>query len=157
MFQQYCVAPVDAVLDETTYVASEESLGYGFAVEQVQKQLDEAEPGEEIQVEFQILIPEHTKASLEKDLFRDVLAYAHTDHTWNSNRTRNLELACEPLTAISSSLGRLSPSTMWLASGRRKRAIKQLRCIPAWSLSRSWAEACARFRLRCTIVRFTRT
>ena len=97
VFQQYCVAPVDAVLDETTYVASEESLGYGFAVEQVQKQLDEAEPGEEIQVEFQILIPEHTKASLEKDLFRDVLAYAHTDHTWNSNRTRNLELACEAI------------------------------------------------------------
>ena len=48
-------------------------------------------------MEFQILIPEHTKASLEKDLFRDVLAYAHTDHTWNSNRTRNLELACEAI------------------------------------------------------------
>ena len=63
VFQQYCVAPVDAVLDETTYVASEESLGYGFVVEQVQKQLDEAEPGEEIQVEFQILIPSIRKRS----------------------------------------------------------------------------------------------
>ena len=46
---------------------------------------------------FQILVPEHTKESLEADLFRDVLAYAHTDHTWNSNRTRNLELACEAI------------------------------------------------------------
>ena len=97
VFQKYCLAPVDAVLDETTYVASQETLGYGFVVEEVQKQLDSAQPGQELRVPFQILVPEHTKESLEADLFRDVLAYAHTDHTWNSNRTRNLELACEAI------------------------------------------------------------
>lgn len=97
MFQKYCLAPVDAVLDETTYVASQETLGYGFVVEEVQKQLDSAQPGQELRVPFQILVPEHTKESLEADLFRDVLAYAPTDHTWNSNRTRNLELACEAI------------------------------------------------------------
>lgn len=78
-------------------MASQETLGYGFVVEDVQKQLDSAEPGQELRVPFQILVPEHTKESLEADLFRDVLAYAHTDHTWNSNRTRNLELACEAI------------------------------------------------------------
>ena len=97
IFQQHCLTPVDAVLDETTYTASQETLGYGFVVEDVQKQLDEAEPGQELRVPFQILIPEHTKASLEADLFRDRLSYAHTEHTWNSNRTRNLELACEAI------------------------------------------------------------
>ncbi|MFR0734995.1 MAG: VanW family protein [Oscillospiraceae bacterium] len=98
VFQKYCLAPWrTAVLDETTYVASQETLGYGFVVEEVQKQLDSAQPGQELRVPFQILVPEHTKESLEADLFRDVLAYAHTDHTWNSNRTRNLELACEAI------------------------------------------------------------
>ena len=97
IFQQHCLTPVDAVLDETTYVASQETLGYGFVVKDVEKQLEGTEPGQELRVPFQILIPEHTKASLEADLFRDRLSYAHTEHTWNSNRTRNLELACEAI------------------------------------------------------------
>ena len=82
---------------ETAKQEYETARTQALAQADVQKQLDEAEPGQELRVPFQILIPEHTKASLEADLFRDRLSYAHTEHTWNSNRTRNLELACEAI------------------------------------------------------------
>lgn len=74
VYQSNCLEPVDAVLDETTYVASKEILGYGFPLDEVQKQLDRAGEGQTIQVDFQILYPKQWKALLEKDLFRDVLA-----------------------------------------------------------------------------------
>lgn len=94
VYQSNCLEPVDAVLDETTYVASKEILGYGFPLDEVQKQLDRAGEGQTIQVDFQILYPKQWKALLEKDLFRDVLAEKKTAHTDNADRTRNLELAC---------------------------------------------------------------
>ena len=75
-------------------MASKEILGYGFPLDEVQKQLDRAGEGQTIQVDFQILYPKQWKALLEKDLFRDVLAEKKTAHTDNADRTRNLELAC---------------------------------------------------------------
>lgn len=97
VFKEYCVAPVDAVLDENTYVASKETLGYGFDLTQMQTLLDEAEEGSEITQEFQLLVPENTKMGLEADLFSDTLAAVDTKHTWNNNRTTNLILACEAI------------------------------------------------------------
>lgn len=97
VFQAYCLAPVDAVLDETTYVASKETLGYGFPLDQVQARLDEAGEGDRLEADFQVLYPTQVKAMLEKDLFRDVLVTKTTPHTWNNNRTRNLELACQAI------------------------------------------------------------
>lgn len=99
-FDQYCLAPVDSVLNEDTYVASKESVGYGFDLEAVQKQIEEAEPGTELKIEFQVLIPKVTKASLEADLFKDALASVQTNHTSNSNRTNNLRLACEAIDGL---------------------------------------------------------
>ena len=97
VFEEYCTQPVDAVLDEETYVASKETLGYGFVPEEVQLQLDALPEGGSLEVEYQILVPEHTKASLEADLFKDVLSHSETEHTWNNNRTNNLILACEAI------------------------------------------------------------
>lgn len=97
LFAQYCTAPVDAVLNEETYEASKETLGYGFVQADLEKQLAEAGEGQTIQVRFQILVPEHTKASLEDSLFNDVLSSVQTDHTWNNDRTHNLILACEAI------------------------------------------------------------
>ena len=65
VYQSNCLEPVDAVLDETTYVASKEILGYGFPLDEVQKQLDRAGEGQTIQVDFQILYPKQWKALLE--------------------------------------------------------------------------------------------
>lgn len=96
-FQENCLAPVNAELDETTYQASKESLGYGFVVAEVTKQLEQLEEGQTLEVPFQVLIPEMTKANLEANLFRDVLSSCQTRHTWDNDRTTNLILACEQI------------------------------------------------------------
>ena len=96
-FQENCLAPVDAELDETTYKASKESLGYGFLVAEVSKQLEQLEEGKTLEVPFQVLIPQMTKANLEANLFRDVLSTCQTRHTWDNDRTTNLILACEQI------------------------------------------------------------
>lgn len=97
LFTQYCTAPVDAVLNEETYEASKETLGYGFVQADLEAQLAQADEGQTIQVQFQILVPEDTKASLEDALFEDVLSSLQTEHTWNNDRTHNLILACEAI------------------------------------------------------------
>lgn len=100
LFQKYGVKPVDAILNETDYSTTPETPGYGFDLEELQKQLDEAEEGETLTVEFQILVPEVTEMSLTDGLFRDVLAEAHTYVTNNANRTNNLDLACRAIDGL---------------------------------------------------------
>ncbi len=97
IFADNCVAPVDAVFDEKTYVASKEELGYGFVLEELQKKVDSAKEGEEIKVSFQLLVPKAIKSDLEADFFKDTLVSISTDHTWNDRRTTNLRLACEAI------------------------------------------------------------
>lgn len=97
LFAQYCILPVNSELDEETYTTTRESLGYGFVVEELTQELEKAQPGQTVTTEFQILIPEHTKASLEAELFKDVLVSIKTSHTSNRKRTQNLELACEAI------------------------------------------------------------
>ena len=97
LFEEHCVQPTDAILDETTYAVTPEILGYGFNIEEVQKLLDEAEPGSEVSCEFGFIDPEITILSLDDYMFKDLLASYSSDHVWNPNRTRNLELACEAI------------------------------------------------------------
>lgn len=94
LFAEHCQVPVNSELNEETYVASRETLGYGFVAEELQKQIDGAEEGQVLTIQFQVLIPEHTKASLEAELFKDVLVSIKTPHVSNRRRTKNLELAC---------------------------------------------------------------
>lgn len=100
LFAKYGVKPVDAILNETDYSTTPEVPGYGFDVEQLQKQLDEAEEGQTLTVEFQILVPEVTTMDLTDGLFRDTLAEAHTYVTSNANRTNNLDLACRAIDGL---------------------------------------------------------
>lgn len=97
LFTEHCSAPINAEMDLETYVASLETLGYGFVVEELQAQIDGSEEGQLITTEFQVLVPEHTKTSLEAALFKDVLVSIKTSHVSNWKRTRNLELACEAI------------------------------------------------------------
>ena len=97
LFKKFCQEPVDSQLDETTYEASQEILGYGFDIEQLQTQLDACQPGESFEMDFDFLPATVTKVDLEKNLFRDVLAAADTNHVYNPNRTTNLKLAAEAI------------------------------------------------------------
>ncbi len=97
IFADNCIAPVDAVFDNETYVASKEALGYGFVLEELQKKVENAKEGDVIEVPFQLLIPKATKADLEAPYFKDTLVSISTDHVWNEKRTTNLRLACEAI------------------------------------------------------------
>lgn len=93
LFKTHCAAPVDAILDETTYEITPEILGYGFDIPELTKQIAAAKPGETLNIQFRFLKPKVTRASLEEHLFKDSLAKVDTDHVYNPNRTNNLELS----------------------------------------------------------------
>ncbi len=94
VFKEYCVEPVDAVLDEKTYTATPEVYGYGFDIAAVQKQLDAAKPGQTVTVTLDYLEPRVTVESLTKDLFRDQLASYEAYQYSSDDRSTNLRLAC---------------------------------------------------------------
>lgn len=97
LFDEYCVAPVDAALNEEDYTVTAETLGYGFDLEAAQALLDEAEYGQELTIEFAFIEAEVTMMDLEEYLFQDKLASFSSDHVYNPNRTTNLELACKAI------------------------------------------------------------
>lgn len=97
VFDQFCTAPVDAVLDPETYDVTPEKEGYGFDLKKVQEQMDEAREGQVLTIPFDVLAPKVTAESLEKDLFRDVLGQCSTDYSDIPSRTNNLILACEAI------------------------------------------------------------
>lgn len=86
--------PVSAVMDMETFEVIPEINGYGFDLEQAILLLSEAEPGTDVRIPLEYIIPEDTAEKLEALLFRDVLSYVETPHTNNANRNNNLELAC---------------------------------------------------------------
>ncbi len=97
LFEEFCVAPVDAVLDESDYTVTDEILGYGFELEAMEALLKTAKPGTTLEVPMTFLNAAVTGDSIGENLFHDVLASADTDHVYNPNRTTNLTLAARAL------------------------------------------------------------
>lgn len=94
LVEKYCVEPVDAVYDPKTFDITPDVPGYGFEREDLEKQLAEAKPGEQIIVVLTEIEAEATAQKLKDSLFADVLGECDTAHTYISDRTKNLELAC---------------------------------------------------------------
>ena len=97
LYHQYCVAPTNAILDETDYTVTQEVLGYGFDLEALKEQVAAAQEGQTITVPFAYIPAELTKEAIEATLFQDTLGSASTNHTNNSNRNTNLKLACKAI------------------------------------------------------------
>ena len=97
LYEELCVAPVDAILNEETYEVTAEILGYGFDVSSLEKLLARTHPGEDAELVCEFLPSTVTKASLEEHLFKDVLASVDTNHVYNPNRTTNLTLAANAI------------------------------------------------------------
>lgn len=97
LYNELCVRPVDAVLDEQTYDVTPEVYGYGFHIDEVRALLDAARNGDEIQVSMGFLRPTVTKTELEQGLFETVLASYGTPASDDANLTANLKLACQAL------------------------------------------------------------
>ena len=99
IFDQYCQLPQDATIDNNTFDVTPEVYGYGFNVENLQRQIDRAEYGQAIQITLDFLLPDITVNALNTNLFKDTLAsYVSrcTDGT-NTNRDKNLQLSCEAI------------------------------------------------------------
>ena len=94
LWDEICTPPVDAVLDEKTYEITPEQPGSGFSMEELERLLAEAEPGRGYVLPLQVLEPAVTVADIEAVLYENILAEAHTPHSWIDDRTHNLELAC---------------------------------------------------------------
>ena len=99
VFEQFCVSPQDAELDNKTFEVVPEIYGYGFDMETVAALLDSAAYGQTVTVPMDFLMPDITEEALVGHLFKDVLAEftAVYNGTADAARTKNLHLACEAL------------------------------------------------------------
>lgn len=96
-FDDYCTPVTDAYFDEESRTIIDAVTGYGFDMEDVQKQMEEAEPGSTLVIRMGELEPEATTQVIEEELF-GVELFAHsTEYVINANRTKNLTLACEAI------------------------------------------------------------
>lgn len=99
VFEQFCIVPQDAELDNKTFEVVPEIYGYGFDMETVAALLDSAAYGQTVTVPMDFLMPDITEEALVGHLFKDVLAEftAVYNGTADAARTKNLHLACEAL------------------------------------------------------------
>lgn len=98
LFDQYCTSPQDAVLDPETYEIKPEVYGYGFHVNALQKMLDEARPGDTVEITFSFLAPDLLAQDINSTLFLEQLASCSTTSTVEDNtRDRNLQLSCNAI------------------------------------------------------------
>ncbi len=78
-------------------VVYESSDGYTLDWEAAINQIIECTYGQSISIPMTAIPPKHTAAEVEAVLFRDQLSSYSTAHTSNSNRTHNLDLACQAI------------------------------------------------------------
>lgn len=98
LFDQYCTSPRDAVLDSTTYEIIPESYGYGFHVNALQKMLDDARPGETVEIPLSFIQPEILADDIGNSLFRETLSECTSTSKADDNaRDTNLQLACNAI------------------------------------------------------------
>lgn len=99
IFEEYCVAPEDATLDDKTFEVVEEVYGYGFDIDAVSALVQQAQYGQKITITLDFLVPDITVELLTGHLFKDVLAefVSLCNDGEDPNRDTNLRLACEAI------------------------------------------------------------
>lgn len=99
IFDEYCVYPQDATIDNKTFAVTPEVYGYGFNVELLQRLLDRAGYRETVEITLDFILPDITASDLSGGLFKDTLAVytSHCNDGTNANRDKNLQLSCEAI------------------------------------------------------------
>lgn len=100
VYDQYCTDPVDATYDSKTGNITKEVVGYGFDYEKENAAVSKLKPGETYTIKMDVRQPKVTAASLQGDLFGDVLAEYSSAYVWNPSRTTNLTLACKEIDGL---------------------------------------------------------
>ncbi len=99
IFQKYCQAPQDAILNDKTFAVTPEVVGYGFNIDSVQDLVDGLGYGQQIQIPLKFLMPDITAEALSGTLFQDTLA-SFTSYCPDPNlaaRNTNLRLSCQAI------------------------------------------------------------
>ena len=98
LFDQYCTSPQDAVLDTATYDITPEVYGYGFHVNALQKMLDDARPGETLEISLSFLAPDLLAQDISNTLFQETLVKcSSTSPVEDYARDMNLQLSCNAI------------------------------------------------------------
>ena len=96
VYAEYCIEPIDAVMDEEKFEIEDEVYGYGFDITDAKILYEKAEYGEEIRIPFQYITPEVLKESFSDKLYADTLGSYSCKATINANMTT----ACDKLNKV---------------------------------------------------------
>ena len=95
IWNQLCIAPVDAVIDPITYAVTPEQLGYGFTLEELTTTVENAEYGSVVTLPLKYLVPTITAEAISGELFQDTLSSFQTTISTDKNWNANLQLAVD--------------------------------------------------------------
>lgn len=94
IYEEFYIEPVNASMDLQNFQTIPGSYGYGFDLEEAQKLVDKAQPGEVLRIPMEYIEPE----ILDHDaFFQDTLGQHQTRGSNNDDRNKNLQLACDAL------------------------------------------------------------
>lgn len=96
LYQQHCLAPEDANLDEN-FETTPEKYGYGFDLETVKQQVADADYGAVLEIPLCFIKPAITADEISGDLFKDVLGQAITKLPEDTTTLANLQQAVKSL------------------------------------------------------------
>ena len=97
IYQELCIAPVDAVLDEFTYEVTAEKYGFGFKLEEARPLLEKAEYGKTLEIPMCFLAPDLTEEELTDGLFETILAIHKAPLPAEKEIEINIKLACRAI------------------------------------------------------------
>ena len=93
----YITEPKDAVINSETYEVIMEVYGYGFDMEYAKMLMETSTYGDIVSIPMTMVAPEVTGGAARSTYFRDILCEYQTEHTNNSKRNTNLDLACKAI------------------------------------------------------------
>ena len=97
IYEETYEAPVEPVMDQSTFEVSDHTYGYGFNLDEAKLALAEADYGATLEIPMVPIAPQQTKEALASMLFRDTLSSHSAYYSSGYNRATNLRLACEAL------------------------------------------------------------
>ena len=97
VYAEFYIAPINASMDSATFEPIPGVYGYGFDLESAQALVNQAKPGQVLNIPMEYIQPEIMEGNL---LFRDVLGECQTPHSKEPRRTANLQLACKMLNGV---------------------------------------------------------
>lgn len=97
VFEELCIAPVNAEMDTETYEVTPEVYGYGFTVEELKTAVESAEYGSTITLGLHFIEPDITEEFYSNEMFQDTLASYSTSIPSTSGWKNNLQKVCDAI------------------------------------------------------------